>query len=221
MEIQPSYYAVIPADIRYDKRLKSSAKLLYAEITSLCNKTGICWADNNYFAELYNVSTETISRLISQLRDFDYLYVEIDQKNGNTRKIGIDKKVKTYCEKSQDLLTKKSRPLDEKVKSIYENNKYNNKINNTREFFSISYFKNNFPSQYEKFLMEFKKQIDDFELFTRLFDLKMEQEMFDVEKKQPSQRLTSFALQYVSNRKNKSTQAVAASPDPYKNLKAK
>jgi hypothetical protein len=221
MEIQPSYYAVIPSDVRYDKRLKSSAKLLYAEITSLCNKTGVCWADNNYFAELYEVNHKTISRLISQLESCGYLSVKVDKLNGNSREIAIDKKVTSSCQKSHYLVTKKSLPSDEIVTSYKDNNKYNNKNNNTREFFSISYFKNNYPSQYEKFLMEFKKQIDDFELFTRLFDLKMEQEMFDVEKKQPAQRLTSFALQYVSNRKNKSTQAVAASPDPYKHLKAK
>lgn len=37
----PNYYAVIPAEIRYDKKLKANEKLLYGEITALANKKRI------------------------------------------------------------------------------------------------------------------------------------------------------------------------------------
>ena len=41
-ENQVSYYSVIPATVRYDRRLKAAEKLIYGEITSLTNKKGYC-----------------------------------------------------------------------------------------------------------------------------------------------------------------------------------
>lgn len=64
---KPSYYAVIPAAVRYDKLLSPNAKLLYGEITCLLNFNNKCFASNEYFARLYDISEIQISRLISQL----------------------------------------------------------------------------------------------------------------------------------------------------------
>ena len=79
---KPSYYAIIPANVRYDKRLTDKAKLLYGEITCLTNKTGECWASNQYFANLYGVSKQTISNTISLLIKYGYITSELIYKDG-------------------------------------------------------------------------------------------------------------------------------------------
>ena len=83
-----SYYAVIPADVRYDQELNANAKLLYGELTSLCNQKGYCWAKNDYFAQLYGLSGRTISRLVSQLESRGYIRTEtVPAKDGTERRI--------------------------------------------------------------------------------------------------------------------------------------
>lgn len=76
-ENQISYYAVIPATVRYDKKLKPSEKLMYGEITSLTNTKGYCFASNRYFANLYNVTTHTVSQWITHLEKLGYIYKEL------------------------------------------------------------------------------------------------------------------------------------------------
>ena len=94
----PNYYAIIPANVRYNKNLMANAKLLYGEITALCNEKGICWAGNEYFANLYGVSKETISRWISQLAKFEYIKIKIFYKNDTKE---IDKRIISIVSENQ------------------------------------------------------------------------------------------------------------------------
>jgi predicted transcriptional regulator len=82
-EVIRSYYAVIPANVRYDSNIPANAKLLYGEITALCNEKGYCWASNAYFAELYGVSKTSVSNWISGLQKQGYVSVEIVYKENS------------------------------------------------------------------------------------------------------------------------------------------
>ena len=70
---KPSYYAVIPAEVRYNKKLTPNAKLLYAEITALCNMNGKCTASTDYFCKLYEVSRISIQKWLKILEDNKYI----------------------------------------------------------------------------------------------------------------------------------------------------
>ena len=71
------YYSVIPSTILYNKELKANEKLLYAIITSLACKEGYCFATNKYLAEKLGVNPKTISSWISDLKDRNFIIVEL------------------------------------------------------------------------------------------------------------------------------------------------
>ena len=128
MEIneKPSFYAVLPAYVRYEKRLKPAERLIFAEISALTNKFGYCTASNGYFAELYETRKETVSKWISHLSELGFLRLEMvyEGKQIKGRKIWIDEKVMTPID--EKVMT----PIDEKVKG--NNTRLNNtRINNT------------------------------------------------------------------------------------------
>lgn len=78
---KPSYYTVMPAVVRYDDRLKANEKILYSEIVTLASKTGYCYANNRYFANLYKVDKYTVSKWIANLKKYEYIDTDIVYKN--------------------------------------------------------------------------------------------------------------------------------------------
>ena len=125
-EDKKSDFAIIPADVRYDENLTPNAKLLYGEITALCNEKGYCWASNAYFAKLYKVSNTSVSLWIKQLKDNGYIEIEQHYKPG-TKEI-LNRYLSILKGGIQEIL---NTPPQEILK---ENNTYiNNTINNTKK----------------------------------------------------------------------------------------
>ena len=106
LENKKNYYAIVPANVRYDNNLCANAKLLYGEITALCNEKGYCWASNKYFADLYDVSKISISRWVSLLEKQGYIKVELvyknDTKEVESRKIWIVDPFEIHTTKNND-----------------------------------------------------------------------------------------------------------------------
>ena len=83
----PSYYAILTADVRYDKNLSANEKLLFAEITARAKDTGWCWASNNFFAKLFDVTPQAISKWINKLKKLGYIEVEVQYDENNPKAI--------------------------------------------------------------------------------------------------------------------------------------
>lgn len=136
-EQQRSYYAIIPANVRYDKDLAPNAKLLYGEITALCNEKGYCWASNQYFAELYGVSVLSVKRWVNSLVTKGYVYRTLtykpNSKEVDKRILSIDSGIKidtTSVQKCYDPSIKND--TSSSIKNDTDNNtSINNTFNNT------------------------------------------------------------------------------------------
>ncbi|HDP5827295.1 TPA: DnaD domain protein [Staphylococcus aureus] len=135
---KPGYYSFLPAHVRYDEDLSPREIIMYSEITALSNAQGFCHAGNNYFAELYNVSTVTVSRWIKNLERKGYIsinyqyngsviknrYIVIDHAvnknvNGTVNKNvngAVNKNVKDNI--TSDFNTTRDKQRDEKLKSF-------------------------------------------------------------------------------------------------------
>lgn len=125
-DVHKSYYAIIPANIRYDSSITPNAKLLYGEITALCNEKGYCWANNEYFASLYGVSKVSISKWIRQLVEKGYIDSVLEYKEG-TKEI-----LNRYLTIVNDPIKEKfNTPIKEKFKD--NNTLINNTSNNKKE----------------------------------------------------------------------------------------
>ena len=73
MKEKPNYYAILTAEVRYSKALTPNAKLLYAEITALCNMNGKCTASTEYFCRLYEVSKVSVQKWLKNLEDNNHI----------------------------------------------------------------------------------------------------------------------------------------------------
>lgn len=146
---RPSFYAVIPANVRYDKRLTPNAKLLYGEITALCNEKGFCWASNDYFANLYCVSKKSISTWISGLSKNGYISIAFIYKEG-TKEIA-NRYIRILPDPMEENV---NTPMEENVKdniTVFNNTNNNTKEkiqNKTQDQFMIFY--QNYPKKTNK-----------------------------------------------------------------------
>lgn len=127
-EQKASYYGIMPAPVRYNNDLSSSEKLMYCEITALSNKCGYCHAGNQYFANLYDVTKQTVSGWFRSLKDVGLIeieYIKDGRQITERRAYPLMDKFGRYYEKDEY-------PIKEKVNTpIKKNPKGNTTSNNT------------------------------------------------------------------------------------------
>lgn len=134
----PSYFSVIPAEIRYDRQLSWFDKVLFSEIVALTTVKQYCYATNNWFSKVFGVSDVTITRSIKNLSSNGYIYIDIDKKEGNVRKIWsllLSKKTPTPIRKNEYTPIRKNDETRAQVKNSLKAVKqvYSNKSNSQRQ----------------------------------------------------------------------------------------
>ena len=70
----------IPADILLDEKLTDKEKIILSMILYLSEENKCCFASNKYFASIVNVTANRISKIISSLKEKEYISVKLKYK---------------------------------------------------------------------------------------------------------------------------------------------
>ena len=141
---KPNYYAVIPAEVRYSKKLTPNSKLLYAEITALCNMNGKCTASTEYFCRLYEVSRVSIQKWLKILEDNNYI-----------------KRVNIYKEYSKQIETRVITLVNIPTKEKFTDNTNINITNNNITYSNKGCFKKPKKIEIKVYCVERQNNIDE------------------------------------------------------------
>ena len=97
----------IPAEILLNKDLSDKEKIILSMILYLSEETKSCFASNKYIASIVNVTANRVSKIISSLKDKEYIKVKLkyktDSKEIEQRQITpIVENINRYNSKSQE-----------------------------------------------------------------------------------------------------------------------
>lgn len=97
----------IPVEILLNKDLSDKEKIILSMILYLSEETKSCFASNKYIASIVNVTANRVSKIISSLKEKQYIKVKLkyktDSKEIEQRQITpIVQKINRYNSKSQE-----------------------------------------------------------------------------------------------------------------------
>ena len=132
----------IPAEILLNEKLSDKEKIILAIILYLSEETKSCFASNKYIASIVNVTANRVSKIISSLKDKEYIKVKLkyktDSKEIEQRQITpIVENINRYNSKSQECIGTNNYldsqnqlyPIYDKDKDIINNIKNKNNYN--------------------------------------------------------------------------------------------
>lgn len=97
----------IPAEILLDKKLSDKEKTILSMIMYLSKDKGYCFATNNYFSDILNVTVVSISRIINSLKKKSYIKTNMNYKSN-----------------SKEIENRQIIPLKEAMNRYYQNCRY-------------------------------------------------------------------------------------------------
>ena len=133
----------IPAEILLEEKLTDKEKFILSMILYLSDETGSCFASNGYLASIVKVSTNRVSKIISSLKNKNYIQVILKYKNDSKeieqrQIIPIIQMNNGYSQNKQEGIGKNNNlasqneqcPIAENNKDIINNIKNKNNYNN-------------------------------------------------------------------------------------------
>ena len=155
---KPNNFSVVPAAVLLNDTITDKAKILYSEISALCNKKGYCWATNKDFAEQYKCTIQYIIKLIKSLENNNHIKVE---RTSNSRKIyinNLDKRKKTSAYSEKNVIGGLNNLFFQTKQKDTHNNIKNN-INNNNGFANV------------KTVCSFDEKIKIYDITEKIIDL--------------------------------------------------
>ena len=151
METQRLKGLWIPVEVLFNKDLSDKEKIILSMILYLSEETKSCFASNKYIASIVNVTANRVSKIISSLKDKEYIKVKLkyktDSKEIEQRQITpIVQNINRYNSKKQEGIEannyldsqKQPYPIGDNDKDIINNIKnkkiYNNTSNSNKKY---------------------------------------------------------------------------------------
>jgi len=146
--MKSTYYAQIPTKILLSKKLTSFQKLLYADIQSLTNQKGYCYASNQYLSERHGKDIRHISKQISNLLKHNFLFVfnrPTGRNSNQNRKLFTQSTFIDYANEHDiditTILQREKNSVKNHTANSVKNHKHNNisnKLNKKKRFINKS-----------------------------------------------------------------------------------
>lgn len=133
----------IPIEILLDEKLTDKEKIILSIVLYLSDETGSCFASNQYVASIVNVTANRVSKIVSSLKDKNYIQIKLKYKKESKeieqrQIIPMVEIANRYCQKHQEGIgennntdwRKQPYPIGESNKDIINNIKNKNNYNN-------------------------------------------------------------------------------------------
>ncbi|MAM27448.1 MAG: hypothetical protein CMC13_00340 [Flavobacteriaceae bacterium] len=186
----------IPKEIWFFEGLTITEKVFLSEIDSLDQGAG-CFAKNRHFAELFKLSKNRCSEIISSLSEKGFLRTFYEE--DNLRRMVLITPFGISNPPSESRLTPSESRLTPSESRQPNNRNIDIHIEIQEREGALFFLMSNYPSKWESFEMKHKKQIPEWNKFLKDFDTTVDIEELPFKDRVLFARLEKYAGNWIYN----------------------
>ena len=205
-------FAMVPNELLNDKRVSLKAKGLFAFVNS---KPENWHFSGKSIAGQTGESLHAVRLGLQELEMFGYLQRKKTQNSSGYFQVDYYLFFNPVCEIPTSEKPTSEKPTSEKPNTGKTANNSNKEVSNKdiskieeREG-ALAFFETNYPTRFESLMMQFKKQINDFDKFSLRFDAQVEMERLEYDVSVLSGRFKKFALNWIDNEERFGTKVIS------------